>query len=804
MTLTFAVLVAAGCSPGSENDRVAVDLVERFETAEVLHSQRFVDMGGAVDTSALVEGWSEPERPAGPTGGFTWATAEQAVIETGLVGFDEGELSFRCRPLTWDGAPEQRVSVAVNGRRIGELTLEGGFADYTLELPPDATVSGRNRVELSFAWTARPADHHPESIDQRELAAAFQWMRFGPAPAAAAPADPPELRGDSIVLPEGTGLRYRLTAPVDATLEMNVDVDPAGGSGPALLVSVSHAADPGAPRTTALLGAVERGPFRLELEAPPGVPVDLVVAATGEPGRGGNLILDSPRILGGNDEGAGGPSVLLIVIDTLRADYLGCYGADVQTPVVDGLAAGGVRFTQARSHIPITGPSHASLFTSLLPMEHGVLNNAQELDPNLPLLAESLAAGGRRTAAVISLGVLKGRFGFNRGFDHYGDEFPRDWLKDAAEVTDEALAVADDLIGSPWFFFVHYSDPHEPYAPTDADYPEFELRLNGEPVGIIDAGGRGFRFDLELPPGDSILDVIPADAGEPGRTYRVDNLLVDDPSVEVEPVAGWNVIHRRNDRFTYESSMPASVRLSHSGTSTLQTKVFVSCKKLLKKREIRKAYAAETEFVDAQIGRLLEGLETRGMMEDTLIVFASDHGEGLGDHNHVGHISQVYDSLLHVPLVFNWPGRLPGGGTVDRPVGLIDVFPTIAELVGAELPARVTGASLVPLIRGGDLPEDAFIAATYRPESFSDKRAILLDGAKYIHSWTDDAEKEELFRLADDPGELRNLIEADAETALRLKMELARRLAAMTEGASTQAELSEEDRAHLRALGYIH
>jgi arylsulfatase A-like enzyme len=804
MALTFGALATAGCGPGSEDGRVAIDLVERFETAEVLRSQRFVDMGDAVDPSALVTGWGDSESPAGPARGFTWATAERAVIETGLIGLDEGVLSFRCRPFTWDGAPEQRMEVAVNGRRIGEVVLEAGFADYTLELPPDVTVPGLNRVELSFALTARPSDHDPESIDQRDLAAAFQWMRFGPGHSQTATTGPPERRGDSIVLPAGAGLRYRVKAPADAVLEMNVDANPPSGSAPSLLVSVSHAADPGAPRTTALLGDAENGRFRLEIDSRRGEPVDLVLAATGASGDAGELVLGSPRILGGPTEGDVGPSVLLIVIDTLRADYLGCYGADVRTPVVDGLAAGGVRFSQARSHIPITGPSHGSLFTSLLPMEHGVVNNAQELDPTLPVLAESLGAGGRRTAAVISLGVLKGRFGFQRGFDHYGDEFPRDWLKDAAEVTDEALAIADDLMGAPWFFFVHYSDPHEPYAPTGADYPEFELRLNGEPVGIIDAGGRGFRFDLELPAGDSVLDFIPADAGDPGRTYRVDNLLVNDPTVEVEPVEGWNVIHRRNDRFTYESSMPASVRLRHPGTSTLQTKVFVSCKKLLKKREIRRAYAAETEFVDAQIGRLLDGLEARGMMQDTLIVVASDHGEGLGDHNHVGHISQVYDSLLHVPLIFNWPGRLSSGETIDRPVGLIDVFPTVAELVGAELPTRVTGASLVPLMTGADVPAGAFIAATYRPESFSDKRAILLDGFKYIHSWTDDAEKEELFEMTDDPGELHNLLDTEPETAERLRLELARRLAAMEQTASTEAELSEEDRAHLRALGYIH
>lgn len=754
----------------------------------------------------MVSGWGAPETSSGGSG-FTWVVEDHAVVETELLetGFDE--LVFRCRPFSWDGSPEQRVAVAVNGRNLGEVVLTSGFVDSSLRLPPEVLVIGRNVVDLSFAWTASPSDHLPGNTDQRSLAAAFQWLRFGsgstPGVEGETPGTP-EVRGDAVAVPAATGLRYRLVAPADPVLEMDVSFEPGEAGAPGLLVAVTDAAGSGAARTTELSSDKDGGRFRLELDAQPGDLLDLVVAATGMPGNAGKLILHTPRILGSGSGSDVTPSVLLIVVDTLRADYLGCYGAEVDTPVVDGLAAAGVRFVKARSHIPITGPSHASLFTSLLPMEHGVVNNAQEFRRDLPTLAESLGAGGRRTAAVISLGVLKGKFGFSRGFDEYGDDFPRDWLKDAAEVTDEALSMADGFAGAPWFLWAHYSDPHEPYAPTDGIYPRFELRLDGEYVGTIDAGGRGFRFDIELPPGQSVLEFVPVDEGEPGRVYRVDNLLVNEPKVEVEPLEGWNVIHRRNERFTYESLMPASARLINSGRFRLRTKVFISCKKLLKKTEIREAYAAETEFVDGQIGRLLTGLESRRLMENTLIVFLSDHGEGLGDHNHVGHISQVYDSLLHVPLIFSWPGRLPAGLVVDRPVSLIDVFPTIAELTGSRRPERVAGASLAPLINGADSPDRSVIAATYRPESFSDKRAIVLDGFKYIHSWKDEGEKEELYDMDLDPGELRDLSQSRPEVLERLRVELARRLAEIAESSPTEAELSEEEKAHLRALGYIH
>ena len=200
----------------------------------------------------------------------------------------------------------------------------------------------------------------------------------------------------------------------------------------------------------------------------------------------------------------------------------------------------------------------------------------------------------------------------------------------------------------------------------------------------------------------------------------------------------------------------------------------------------------------------MTGLKERGLLEDTLVVFFSDHGEGLGNHDHVGHISQLYDSLIHVPLIFNWPGRLPVGTVIDASVSLIDVFPTISELLDLDRPVRVSGASLAPLMRGEDFPARPVIAATYRPESFSDKRAIVVDGFKYIHSWKDEQEKEELFDVVNDPGELTNLVEARPEVLSRLRNELARRLAEMAQSAPVEVELSEEDKAQLRALGYLH
>jgi len=822
--LLSAVIVAAGCEREDasgfaeftgdfaeftgdvEGAQVLVDMVHRAAGAEVIREVSAVEVGAPDSVARLISGWDHPE-PYGDSEWMVWAVSTTAVVEFVLLDTAYKRLDLRCRAFSWEGAPDQVATVVINGEVVGGVALRPSFSDHSVRIPSGVLGLGTNRIELIFDWTAKPSDHLPQNTDERGLAAAFQ--RLALAPASNSPDDVsmtavPVVSDDGLKISSGTGLRYRFSAPENGFLEFEVQPSAVGEAQPRLRVWMAYPGQPAVAVTHVDPSAPTRGSRRLAIDAPTGEPVEIGFAAIGSGGRESAVTVTKAMVAGTEGTGGAHANILLVEIDTLRADHLGCYGGDIDTPIVDAIAAQGVRFAHARSHIPITGPSHATLFTSLLPMEHGVLNNAQELRRDFPTLAETLRSSGRHTSAVISLGVLQRQFGFKRGFDRYGDGFPRDWLKDAAEVTDEVLALADSGFWEPYFLWVHYADPHEPYAPSDDRYPHFDLRLDGESIGVVDAGGRGFRFAVDLPSGDSVLEFIPIDEGEPGRVYRVDNLLLDDPEIVIEAIEGWNVIPRRMSRTTYESQMPASVRLTNPGSAAAKTGMLVSCKKLLSKPEIREAYAGEVEFVDRQIGRLMTGLEERGLLEDTLVVFFSDHGEGLGNHDHVGHISQLYDSLIHVPLIFSWPGRLPEGLVIDASVSLIDVFPTISELLDLDGPDRVSGASLVPLMRGEDPPARPVIAATYRPESFSDKRAIVVDGFKYIHSWKDEQEKEELFDVVIDPGELTNLVEERPEVLSRLRNELAKRLAEMAQSAPVEVELSEEDKAQLRALGYLH
>ncbi len=223
-------------------------------------------------------------------------------------------------------------------------------------------------------------------------------------------------------------------------------------------------ATPGAPRWTA--AARLRA---LALAA-------LAGAACGGPGPGS----EPPPLRPGSGPGAP-PSVVLITLDTARADHLGSYGAPGDpTPALDALAARGVRWARAITPAPLTLPAHATLLTGLDPPAHGVRENGTAALPaGVPILAETFAAAGYRTAAFVSSRVLDRRFGLDRGFEVYDDVIPAERMgeygypeRDAERVTAAALAWLAELpVGPagapPFFLWVHYYDPHAPYLPPD-------------------------------------------------------------------------------------------------------------------------------------------------------------------------------------------------------------------------------------------------------------------------------------------------------------------------------------------------
>jgi choline-sulfatase len=216
------------------------------------------------------------------------------------------------------------------------------------------------------------------------------------------------------------------------------------------------------------------------------------------------------------------PNVLLVTIDTLRADHVGCYGdAAAATPVLDALAARGVRFATAVAHVPLTAPSHASILTGLLPLGHGVRDNGSfVLPPSPTTLAEVFHAAGYRTAAFVSGFPLDHRFGFSRGFDSYDDKLLRGrdprraaYVERTAADTTRATVEWLRSAPAPWFAWVHYFDPHAPYEPPGDLAARFAASpYDGEIASVDRELGRLLAAADPGPPGTVVL--VTSDHGE--------------------------------------------------------------------------------------------------------------------------------------------------------------------------------------------------------------------------------------------------------------------------------------------------
>ncbi len=348
-------------------------------------------------------------------------------------------------------------------------------------------------------------------------------------------------------------------------------------------------------------------------------------------------------------------NVLLITIDTLRGDALGCYGGGATTPVLDGLAASGLKYTFAHAPTVMTLPSHTSILTGLYPEGHGVHDNSGfRLGSEIPTLATIFSQRGMATGAFVSAATLDARFGLGRGFDVYDEGYPEQAAQGRMAVPErrgeETVAAARKWIESQngqWFCWVHLFDPHAPYDP---------------------------------PPGYG------AGSDDRGR------------------------------------------------------------------------YLGEVAYVDAALKPLV-GLAQKSK-PGTLILVTSDHGESLGEHGELTHGLFAYESTLRVPLLL-WNPEIRRAGVVDAPVGLVDVAPTLLELLGIEPPKAWVGRSL---LRPSAERELAFETLhTMLTRGWAPLRGLLAGRWKAI-----DLPIPELYNLRPDPAEQENLASRDPRRLERL------------------------------------
>ncbi len=426
------------------------------------------------------------------------------------------------------------------------------------------------------------------------------------------------------------------------------------------------------------------------------------------------------------------PNILLIMTDQHRWDYLGCYGADyVHTPNIDRLAASGVRFTNAFTNAPVCAPARIGLATGMRPARIGALDNNCYLPQHLPTYYQRLRDNGYRVGCVGKLDLAKpdpynGRYGDRPKVYRWGFTHPE-------EVEGKMHAAQ----GEP-------SAPHGPYT--------HYLRDNGRLTSFCeDYRGRaeagwilGVSHDSALPTAD-FHDVY---IGR--RAARWIETIADDFPWHlfvsfVGPHDPFDPPREYAERYR-EAAMPAAIPKSREGKP-----------QWIRKREkefgapelamIRRQYCALIELIDDQVGALLDALEDRDMLDNTVIIFTSDHGEMLGDHG-LFQKQVPYEPSIHIPLIAAGPG-VEGGRISDALVDMSDINPTICELAGVEPAPNMDARSFEQILHGG--------RETHRGEimtALTNFSCLRTANAKFVENYND---MPELYDLERDPGETRNI-----------------------------------------------
>jgi arylsulfatase A-like enzyme len=450
-----------------------------------------------------------------------------------------------------------------------------------------------------------------------------------------------------------------------------------------------------------------------------------------------------------------GVNVVIHVIDTLRADRLGVYGyAKPTSPNIDALAAESVLFEQASAPAPWTLPSVVSLLTSTFPTEHGVLVDGQQISPRHVPLAERLRSAGYATISLSSNAFAGPWSGLHRGYD---GAFVFDKSGPPLAPVRKWLDGLNDRL---FFLYFHTTEPHDPYNPGTQRIRRF---------GQVSAETQS-RINEDL------------------VTYREKTKV--DFKAGRKPGATDNTAEQDN-----------AMAALHEARADIE---------VLYDAAIRKA--------DDKVGRLIEELRQRKLWDRTLLILLSDHGEEFGDHGGWQHDQSLYEELVHVPLIIHFPGAQHAGIRVREPVRLIDIVPTIADILGnPEVGKDTRGDSLLRLFTGSGDPETHMTVVAerrnrkkyYRPYKVSrgDENIVVRQG-HWKGIWNVEPDTMELYDLKTDPGEKRNLAGSQPDRADALarfaRQWHARTIAyAVMRSAPGSPTLDEETTRSLRSLGYI-
>lgn len=444
------------------------------------------------------------------------------------------------------------------------------------------------------------------------------------------------------------------------------------------------------------------------------------------------------------------PNIVLIAIDTLRADHLGSYGYERPTsPNIDRLAEQGMLFEHCYSPASWTLPVFTSMFTGYYAAVHGVTHRDRLLAASIPTITERMKEQGYYTAAVVSNPFLSAKYGFGRGFDLY-DDFSVFFEAELAllaidpdpatgrvnemvtgeAVTDQAKILMQRAAdsGRPYFVFIHYFDPHDSYIPP----PPFDRKFDPNYDGPID--GRG----------------IPVMRNNPPEGRDLEHLIA--------------------------------------------------------------RYDGEIAYQDMLLGKLMDTLDELGDPANTITILTSDHGEAWGEHGMLLHGNSPYREEVWVPMIWRWPGVWPEGHRVAQPVSMMDIAATLRDLLGLEGLEGMQAASLQALLEGGDAYEGTVLSE--RGLGTDHHVALTMGGRRLHARFVNDIRASDVtfegYDLRTDPWEQRDLYNrsprgfAEMQQMMHDIWNRSRRLHDHfdVEHEQNPVQLSDDERQRIEGLGY--
>jgi arylsulfatase A-like enzyme len=485
------------------------------------------------------------------------------------------------------------------------------------------------------------------------------------------------------------------------------------------------------------------------------------------------------------------PDVYIIVLDTTRARNLSCYGHRRETtPLIDAFAADATLYQRAISPSPWTVPAHASLFTGLYPSAHRTEGDNPVLGGDLPVMAELLREAGYRTHGISNNIWISDVFKFTRGFER----FYKTWqLFQTDREAAEFLKMSSERSSLPKRVFNWLRQGNVPRDFSNLVYSKYGAYRRDD--GAARTNQVAARW-LEEARGSADPFFLFINYMEPHAPYTP-------PATFIRKYAPKDASRAELKR---AAMLSRASKQYHLGQLKITEREFQLMEAL---------YDAEIAYLDQRVGELFDQIRRAGRWDDSLVILLGDHGENIGDHELMAHRFSLHNTLVHVPLIVKYPAGTMQGKTVADYVQLTDVLPTVLDVVSPDgAGPAMQGYSLLREMPAGRQIVSEFLSPAFTPEARDPRvdfasspfnrglRSIIVDDYKLVLG-TDGAA--ELYNLATDPMELRNLASVEAGRVIGLRAQLTEWVTRRgTESFSVEEVAVDaviEDR--LRQLGYI-